>query len=80
MIIETFNAVDDNGNLYHVSIDQEYTVIRDRSGKTEVPGMKRAFDSLGRRISGRSRRPACGSAVLKNNNRRHRRRWRRCRR
>lgn len=32
MIIETFNAIDDNGNHYRVSIDQEYTVIRDRSG------------------------------------------------
>ena len=46
MIIETFNAVDDNGNLYRVGIDQEYTVIRDRSGNTTAPSMKRAFDSL----------------------------------
>ncbi len=51
MIIETFNAVDDNGNLYRISIDQEYTIIRDRSGNTTAPGMKRAFDSLGHAVN-----------------------------
>lgn len=51
MIIETFNAIDDNGNHYRVSIDQEYTVIRDRSGSTKIPGMKRAFDQLGRAVN-----------------------------
>ena len=51
MIIETFNAIDDNGNHYRVSIDQEYTVIRDRSGSTEIPGLKRAFDQHGRAVN-----------------------------